>query len=341
MKKLVESGANINIYTFHGGTNFGCFAGANYDVKYKPTVTSYDDAALLNEFGDYTPAYHRVRKILRTAQGLPLDEPLPPRPKLQAVGEVTFKESADLWQTVRRLGDEHNSAAPECMEKFGLDHGYILYTTKIEGKYGAMKLSVEGVHDVAYIRLDGKLVKTYYRTSNRNKKRADGFICSLPPIKGAAKLEILVESMGRTITCGESAPAAALNRIGARKLKFNSYMPLFAKRAYYELVVPEFGQECDDVEVTLSFGGLDLQMFEDGKLVDDCFNTDGKYVFRMSGVTDKKQGRFIIRVCAPTKRGGGNVYNETGLAAGDTALKAEKTRAVKIVCLGKGERKDD
>ena len=146
---------------------------------------------------------------------------------------------------------------------------------------------------------------------------------------------------GKTITCGESAPVAALNRIGARKLKFNSYMPLFAKRVYYELAVPKFGQECDDVEVTLSFGGLDLQMFEDGKLVDDYFNTDGAYVFRMSGVTDKKQGRFIIRVCAPTKRGGGNVYNEIGLAAGDTALKAEKTRAVKTVCLGKGERKDD
>lgn len=146
---------------------------------------------------------------------------------------------------------------------------------------------------------------------------------------------------GKTITCGESAPTAALNRTGAQKLKFNSYMPLFAERAYYELVVPKFGQECDDVEVTLSFGGLDLQMFEDGKLVDDCFNTDGAYVFRMSGVTDKRQGRFMIRVCAPTKRGGGNVYNEIGLVAGDTALKVEKTRAVKTVCLGKGERKDD
>ena len=136
---------------------------------------------------------------------------------------------------------------------------------------------------------------------------------------------------GKKITYDESAHAAVLNKIGAQKLKFNSYMPLFAKRAYYELVVPEFGQECDDVEVTLSFGGLDLQMFEDGKLVDDYFNTDGAYVFRMSGVTDKKQGRFTIRVCAPTKRGGGSVYNEIGLQAGSVELSLKAIKRIKMI----------
>lgn len=264
VKKLVESGANINIYTFHGGTNFGCFAGANYDVRYKPTVTSYDDAALLNEFGDYTPAYHRVRKVLRTAQGLSLDEPLPLRPELQSVGEVTFKESADLWQTVRCLGDEHKSAAPECMEKFGLDHGYILYSTKIEGKYGAMKLSVEGVHDVAYVRLDGKLVKTYSRTSNRNKKRADGFVCSLPPIEGSATLEILVESMGR-INYGSETEN---DRKGIQKAKLG-WQTLFGWRictlAADKLAEADFKQSVESGSPAIYRGTFNAQK---GK---DCF----------------------------------------------------------------------
>jgi len=41
---------------FHGGTNFGFTAGANHKDVFEPTVTSYDYCALLNEYGDYTPA---------------------------------------------------------------------------------------------------------------------------------------------------------------------------------------------------------------------------------------------------------------------------------------------
>ena len=36
-------GASVSIYMFHGGTNFGFMAGANYFEKtdYQPDVTSY------------------------------------------------------------------------------------------------------------------------------------------------------------------------------------------------------------------------------------------------------------------------------------------------------------
>lgn len=197
IQSLVDTGANVNIYMFHGGTNFNFWAGANYGRKYQPTVTSYDDAALLNEYGDYTPAYHRVRKILRTAQGLPMDETLPPRPKLQHIGAVELKESAPLWETCYQIGERHYSAHPESMERFGQNFGYILYRKVLKGNYSTQTLYVEGVHDIAYLRINGKMVYQYDRTKNGRMKHNDGFTCKIPAFSGECLIEILVEGMGR------------------------------------------------------------------------------------------------------------------------------------------------
>ena len=60
---MLASGASLNFYMFHGGTNFGFMNGANHGGKYQPTITSYDYNALLSEAGDMTTAYHAVRKI--------------------------------------------------------------------------------------------------------------------------------------------------------------------------------------------------------------------------------------------------------------------------------------
>lgn len=195
--KLINTGANLNIYMFHGGTNFNFWAGANYGRKYEPTVTSYDDAALLNEYGDYTEAYHRVRKLLLTAQDLPLNAPLPKRPELQNIGAVMLSERGDLWENLMLLGEKHLSATPESMECFGQNFGYILYRKVLKGSYPSQTLFVSGVHDIAYLRVNGKLLKSYDRTKNGKKKCFDGFKAVLPPVDGEMLIEILVEGMGR------------------------------------------------------------------------------------------------------------------------------------------------
>lgn len=194
---LINSGANLNIYMFHGGTNFNFWAGANYGRKYQPTVTSYDDAALLNEYGDYTKAYHRVRKLLLTEQGLPLDTPLPKRPELQNIGAVMLSERGDLWENLTLLGEKHFCPTPESMEYFGQNFGYILYKKVLKGSYPSQTLYVSGVHDIAYLRINGKLIKTYDRTKNGKKHCYDGFKAVLPPVNGEMLIEILVEGMGR------------------------------------------------------------------------------------------------------------------------------------------------
>ena len=51
LSAFLDRGASFNFYMFHGGTNFGFTAGANFDSRYRPTITSYDYCAPLNEYG--------------------------------------------------------------------------------------------------------------------------------------------------------------------------------------------------------------------------------------------------------------------------------------------------
>lgn len=197
IKKMIASEVDFNIYMFHGGTNFNFWAGANYDVSYKPVVTSYDDAALLNEYGDYTPAYHKIREAILTARSLPLDTPLPPRPSLQNIGEVMLTEKADLWDSLLKLGEKHTNPTPESMEYFGQNFGYVLYRKKIQGKYGARTLYIDGVHDIAYVRINGKTVASYDRRKKPFLNKNDGIKIKIPAFDKEMLLEILVEGMGR------------------------------------------------------------------------------------------------------------------------------------------------
>jgi len=50
LRWILSEGASVNVYMFHGGTNFGLTSGANerldatndsYAIDYSPTITSY------------------------------------------------------------------------------------------------------------------------------------------------------------------------------------------------------------------------------------------------------------------------------------------------------------
>lgn len=196
IKDFLDMDASFNMYMFHGGTNFGFTAGANFGKQYEPTVTSYDYSAPLTEWGAYTPTYHAVRKLLLEKQGLK-PSALPPEPKLQSVGTVQLTESAGLFENLENIGEKHLSPTPESMEQFGQNFGYILYSTKVKGKYEAQTLTVEGVHDNAYLFIDGELKMTYYRHKNPNMENGDGFTYRLGAFDGEKKIEILVDAMGR------------------------------------------------------------------------------------------------------------------------------------------------
>uniref|UniRef100_A0A8D0HCK8 Beta-galactosidase n=1 Tax=Sphenodon punctatus TaxID=8508 RepID=A0A8D0HCK8_SPHPU len=58
---ILKAGASINLYMFHGGTNFGFMNGALGFPNYKPDITSYDYDAVLTEAGDYTNKFFKLR----------------------------------------------------------------------------------------------------------------------------------------------------------------------------------------------------------------------------------------------------------------------------------------
>ena len=48
LSAILDTGASVNFYMFHGGTNFGFMAGANEFQHYKADVTSYGTLSLLS-----------------------------------------------------------------------------------------------------------------------------------------------------------------------------------------------------------------------------------------------------------------------------------------------------
>ena len=67
----IKNGHNINIYMFHGGTNFGFMNGSNYYGKLTPDTTSYDYDAPLSEDGRMTKKYEAFRAILKKYKDVP------------------------------------------------------------------------------------------------------------------------------------------------------------------------------------------------------------------------------------------------------------------------------
>ncbi len=206
LERMLKLGASVNLYMFHGGTNFGFTNGANmvnvfeqgkltdaafHKLDYAPTTTSYDYDSLLDEAGDPTPKYFAVQQVLRRyCPEHRFGTPLPG--KKHAYGKVALTESADLLSQRHRLAKRRDSRDAEPMEFFGQNTGFILYRTHIPGPLvkGEEYLRLFGVRDRAQLYLDG----SYLGTTSRN----EGDPAFALELDGAgAMLDILVENLGR------------------------------------------------------------------------------------------------------------------------------------------------
>lgn len=202
IEDFIAQDANFNVYMFYGGTNFGFWAGSNFERgKINPTTTSYDYCAFLTEWGDYTPAYHAVREVMHKVQGLEMS-PLVDRPKMQNIGVVKMTESAKLFDNLSKIGAKFRSATPESMEYFGQNYGFIYYETKIKGKYQMQPLKINGVHDIAHIYVDDKKVAVFDRNKKSNFLGMNKHQMFIGGVDGEKKIGILVDAMGR-INYGE------------------------------------------------------------------------------------------------------------------------------------------
>lgn len=194
VRDFAEIGASFNFYMFHGGTNFAFTNGANHIKTYEPTVTSYDYNAPLNEAGDRTEVYYKIRDIINEHYGnVP---PLTAKDTEKAAyGRVTLYEYAPLFDNIDRISSPVYSPAPRFMEDIGQDFGYTLYRTTLNGPSDGWELNIDKVCDRAQVFSDQKLLTVMERW---NKPSLESTHVGFPLKKGeTAELSILCENMGR------------------------------------------------------------------------------------------------------------------------------------------------
>ena len=185
---LLARGASVNLYMFHGGTNFGFTSGANYtrDHPIQPSITSYDYDAPLSEAGWATPKYYAIRESIR--RHVSYDIPaVPDTLPVIALPPVTLSPSGDLFGLVRGI-TPHLAPQPLSMEEMDQVQGYVLYRHTMNAATSGL-LEVPGLRDYAVVMVNGKRVATL----NRQDK---SFTAPIDAPAGG-RLEILVENMGR------------------------------------------------------------------------------------------------------------------------------------------------
>lgn len=184
---VLSHGYSVNLYMFHGGTDWGFLNGANdHGNSYEPQTTSYDYSAPLNEAGDPTPDYYALRKLFRQyAPGKTLP-PVPPLTPLIKVAPFKLPLSASLWSN---LPAPRSSKVPLDFANFDLQAGYMLYRTQIRGPVKGM-LDVGAARDYDVVYLDGRRVATLDRRLNQHEATID-------VLSPSARLDILVEDTGR------------------------------------------------------------------------------------------------------------------------------------------------
>lgn len=187
LDELLGAGASVNLYMFHGGTNFAFTNGANDKGVYQPLVTSYDYDAPLDEAGDPTPKYWAFREVLtRYNPVAPDDAPgkASPAPALTA----RFTHAVALGDVVTSFGAWTAYDHLPTMEELGRYDGFALYRTEIDAS-GPAALQFAEVRDRALVSLDGRPVGVLARDHHDRTLAL--------PADARGTVEVLLEDQGR------------------------------------------------------------------------------------------------------------------------------------------------
>ena len=185
---LLSQGISVNIYMFHGGTNFGYYAGANENGKknYNSDTTSYDYSAVLSESGQPTDKFFAFKEVIKKRVPTATFGPMPkPTPTID-LPDIKIKQSANLFD---HLPKPIKSKQPLTMEQLGQSFGFILYEKELTGPINDT-LSLTTLQDRAQVYIDGKQIGILDRRSKQ-------LTIPINLSKGKHALRILVENMGR------------------------------------------------------------------------------------------------------------------------------------------------
>lgn len=187
-QKYLDNGVNFNFYMVHGGTNFGFWAGANYnsETNIQPDITSYDYDAPISEAGWATEKYMGIRELMK--KYVKYDVPdVPERIPVIRLPELYFDRTVDVLPVLERqtpvTADE-----PLHFEDLGQGFGYVLYRRHFNQPISGV-MRVPGIADFATVYVDGKKVGELNRVLD-----CDSLLIDIP---FNSTLDILVENLGR------------------------------------------------------------------------------------------------------------------------------------------------
>ncbi len=184
--EMLSKNISFSLYMTHGGTSWGHWAGAN-SPGFAPDVTSYDYDAPISESGQTTDKYWKLRKAMaKYADGGKLAK-VPATIKSMNVPAFEFTEVAPLFSNLPEAKSENGI---KTMEDYDQGFGSILYRTTLPEIPAGTTIKVKDAHDYAQIFIDG----TYIGKLDRRNGEKE---LELPACKKGARLDILVEAMGR------------------------------------------------------------------------------------------------------------------------------------------------
>lgn len=189
LDKMLAANANVNLYMFHGGTSFGFGSGAN-SPPFQPQPTSYDYDAPISEAGDLTAKYFAIKETIQKYMPIP-EIAVNATDEKGDYGLVTLGPASTLLLDSMPKTFKVTSKWPLTFETLGQAHGLVIYETTVNDFLtDPALLEIKGVHDRAYVFVDG--VKMGVLT------RMFGEINSMPlSIMPGQQLQVIVENQGR------------------------------------------------------------------------------------------------------------------------------------------------
>ncbi|XP_028993235.1 beta-galactosidase-1-like protein [Betta splendens] len=192
LEDMLTMGANVNMYMFEGGTNFGYWNGADHDSAFRSVVTSYDYDAPLSEAGDPTEKLLDIRGVIKQFRDVP-SGPMPPATPKFAYGFVTLRKVGNISSLLNTLSPMGpiKSQYPLTFEEVKQYYGYMLYRTTLPrdlSEATPLISPLNGVHDRAYVSVDGVFRGLLERDT--------ALVMNITGRRGDA-VDIVVENMGR------------------------------------------------------------------------------------------------------------------------------------------------
>uniref|UniRef100_A0A452QYT2 Galactosidase beta 1 like n=1 Tax=Ursus americanus TaxID=9643 RepID=A0A452QYT2_URSAM len=166
LENMLRLGASVNMYMFHGGTNFGYWNGADEKGRFLPITTSYDYDAPISEAGDPTPKLFALRNVISEVP----------------YHFIKHQRLSLIWGKGIHL---------KYLLFHTQDRGFVLYRTYLTytvSEPTQFWVPNNGVHDRAYVMVDG----VFQGVLERNMKHQLFLMGTV-----GAKLDILLENMGR------------------------------------------------------------------------------------------------------------------------------------------------